>query len=164
MLTKYPDQPTPTVAAPIAQRLRRWSGEPITVALLGLVAVMAGVHVARRPDPPTLVDRADTQRLFARVRELRRVEPMRVMFIAPRILTLETDVPAMGNLYVRDSVLLAELHRGRITHVAVGAFGFPNVLRDSLAAAVARHPDRFRAEVADSGFTLWRVLDDRTGR
>jgi hypothetical protein len=120
------------------------------------------VRVSGRSDPPTLLDRADTQRVFAKLRDMHRTAPIRVMFAAPRILTLETGVPAMGTLQVPERVLFAELRRTRITHIVLGSFGFPPQLTDSLTAAIGRNPERFRAEETDRAYTLWRVLPEGT--
>jgi hypothetical protein len=90
--------------------------------VLGFVAVVttsAAIHIARKPARWSLIGDPDTMALFDWVRDTRATAEMRVVFTNPRVLTLETSVPAMGIPFGDDEDVVAELDRKQITHVVV---------------------------------------------
>jgi hypothetical protein len=127
---------------------------PLVVAVVLVMGAFA-VSVAR-PAPPALPTHADAQALFIALRNSAEMRDSRVYFVNPRVLTLETGVPAMPFLGVSEERLLAELRANRITHVISGDFGAGREAERILAATITRHPALFEPSYQNGSFRLYR--------
>ena len=131
----------------------------VTARALTVAVLAAALYTdLRRPRPASLVGRPDTEALFAWLRETSRSSPMRVVFTNPRVLTLETGVPAMGNV-MRSAPghVLAYDERG-ITHVIAEPDPRSDCLQRFANAAIAAYPARFALAYENQGFRVYRVL------
>jgi len=115
---------------------------------------------ASRPQPRTLLGHPDTGTLFETIRVAGRREPMRVMFINPRVLTWETGVPAMALIARPASAVLDEIANREISHVIAGDLGQRSTGSDTLRALVRLHPSRFRVEYENPSFIVYRVTNN----
>jgi hypothetical protein len=141
------------------------------LAFAALATVSSAAQLARKPPRPSLLGDPDTMALFDWVRTTGHAADMRVVFTNPRVLTLETDVPAMGIPVGAETAVLAELDLKGITHVVVPRHPNRRGERD-LRAVVGDRPSQFpavfsnathdvrrflaRPQTADSGSTLAR--------
>ncbi len=91
----------------------------LILAFVAAVTIGAAVQLARTPARPALLDDADTVALFEWVRSTGDTTNIRVVFTNPRVLTLETNVPAMGIPFGDAEAVIAEFDRQHITHVVV---------------------------------------------
>jgi hypothetical protein len=91
----------------------------LVLAMVAAMMVGSAVRLARQPARPSLLGDPDSMALFDWVRATSDTAKMRVVFTNPRVLTLETDVPAMGIPFGEANDVIAELDRQRITHVVV---------------------------------------------
>lgn len=91
----------------------------MVVAFVAVVSVSSAIHIALRPARWSLIGDPDTVALFDWMRATRDTTDMRVVFTNPRVLTLETNVPAMGIPFGNSDAVVAEFDRQRITHVVV---------------------------------------------
>ncbi len=129
-----------------------------TVATLSLV--LAGTVVWRDRSSEVVAGfeaHADAKELMEYARQsVARGESPRFLFANPRVLTLETGVPAMGLVTAKPSVVMRELIRLRITHVVVGAFrdgcGLESVIRTRQA-----YPASFEAAARFGRFEVVRL-------
>jgi hypothetical protein len=91
----------------------------VVLSLVFLLTIGASIQVARRPVRWSFYGDQDTMVLFDWARTARDSSDMRIVFTNPRVLTLETGVPAMGIPAGDVDAVLAEMDRQRITHVVV---------------------------------------------
>ena len=99
--------------------------------------------------------------LFDRLRETNQREPIRVVYSNPRVLTLETRVPAMAFLFETPSRHLAALHDRRITHL-VWPTATPTDCRGRLGHELPQiFPDRFSLEYENSQYRIYRLINKR---
>ena len=114
-----------------------------------------------RPEPRSLLGEPDVKSLFARIIELREKEPARISFANPRVLTLETRVPAMMLIGPPPDRFVEELRARSISHVVVGDLGLNPRLLARVQKAIAEHPEHFAEEYRNPSFRLYRFLPDR---
>lgn len=90
-------------------------------AVLGGAALLIGatVQLLLRPARYSLTDDPDTIALFQWLQATRDTTDLRVVFTNPRVLTLETNVPAMGIPFGTPDEVVAELIKKEITHVVI---------------------------------------------
>jgi hypothetical protein len=131
------------------------------IALAVAVALLAGARDLLRAHPDTLLGRPEVRAVIALLRDERSTQdpsrPARAVFMNPRVMALESDVPSMGLPRLPPAALLAELDRGRITHVIVGDLGMFPRQHAALAAAVAAYPRRFELIYENATFQVYRV-------
>lgn len=141
-------------------RYVRWYPRPEVPVAAALMLVMIGA-LARElaVKAPLSLDRLpDAESLFAWMRTRNEEQPMRVMFMNPRVLSLETRVPAMGALAVAPHVQLRAIREREITHI-VWQNAETTVCRARLLNALPRvYPARFGLEYQNSTFRVYRVL------
>jgi hypothetical protein len=104
------------LAAP-AMRAASAMPSAAAAALLAVVALGALRVELARPRPPSLLGAPDAEALFAWLRQARAREPLRVVFDNPRVLALETGVPAMGHVRRSPPGHLVAYADAAITHV-----------------------------------------------
>ncbi len=148
--------------APRALRLA--AGAPLVGVLL--VALLTN---ARAAPPPSFVRHADAQALFAwLIQRSRAGSPdasMRVAFHNPRVLTLETRVPAMGLVARTPPGQMAALSEARATHVVWQEHSYGQDGRPSPTPCVQRaanrlpdlYPEHFTLEYRNPTFRVYRV-------
>ena len=111
----------------------------------------------RRAPPASGLASPDAVALFAWVREAEGHAPMRVVFNNPRVLTLETGAPAMGNVRRTAPGHLAAYVERRITHLIVQRDDSECLPR--IAARVPNlFPGRFVLEYENSTYRVYRIM------
>jgi hypothetical protein len=126
-------------------------------AVIAPIVLMASWQLARRPEPPSLLGRADVHDLFSFVQDSLRPRGARVLFMNPRVLTLETGVPAMSTFWApTPERTIAELERARITHVISGDLGVHPRQQRALDSAIVQYRSRFSPVRRNTGFTIYR--------
>ncbi len=114
----------------------------VALALAGAVTFATAVQLIQRPARPALLGNPDTRELFDWMRQTADTSDIRVVFSNPRVLTLETRVPAMGIPSGDVSAVLAEFDRKHITHVVVARR--PVSLRErNFSAFISGRPQHF---------------------
>lgn len=128
------------------------------IAILAVVATAALVTELRRPSPETLVGSQAGEALFTWLREAQRSSPIRVVFYNPRVLTLETGVPSMGNVERSASGQMKVFAEQRITHLIAregDVSDRPQLVANSLPG---RFPDRFALVYQNAGYRVYQIL------
>jgi len=148
-------------------RLTRRALAPSRALGLALAAVTAVVvaTLAREltaPRPTVLMEVPGVRPIFTRLRAARDTGTVRAVFMNPRVLTLETGVPAMGFFIASPDSTLAEFRAKGITHVVVGDVDTDPLHAPSVAAAVATRPQAFRQLFAAGPFTLYAFDSTRS--
>ena len=143
----------------VASWVPRWSGParrlvPWAAVLLAGCPVLNGLRGHNRQP---LLSRGDVQELFQWIGREKQRGLMRMMFISPRVLTLETGVPAMGYFRAPPDQVISELERTRITHVIVGDAGIEHPPIDGLMTVLTARADAFERQFSNAGFTVYRV-------
>lgn len=144
-----------------------WVGErvlrqPLAVrvgtAALVLIVASAGLRTALAPPQAILAEYPGIQPLFAWIRDLGQREPVRVMFVNPRVLTLETGVPAMAVIWTQPAdVVLQEVDARRITHVVMGDPAEGEAYLQGVERLLESAPERFTLEYRNPSFAVYRV-------
>jgi hypothetical protein len=91
----------------------------VTVAFIGAVIVAGTVREARRSPPPSLLGNPDMAAVITWIRDHPERPTMRALFYNPRVLTLETGVPAMGVPALPPEEILREAASYRVTYLVV---------------------------------------------
>lgn len=139
----------------------------VAAAPVVLVLLLTLKADARRTAPPSLVRHADAIALFDWLQERRDSgDTLRVAFNNPRVLTLESGVPAMGLAPRTPPGQLAVMLDGRITHLVVQRAGVGPTENRGPAPCVQRtanelpalFPSRFTREYANNTFEVYRLL------
>ncbi|MEQ1910413.1 MAG: hypothetical protein ABMA15_16445 [Vicinamibacterales bacterium] len=146
----------------VLQSLQRfWPSLPargVAVAILAVVATAALGTEMTRARPDTLVGTPDGEALFSWLRDAQRATPIRVVVFNPRVVTLETGVPSMGNLERSARGQMRAFADEGITHLIrqLGAVSDrPQQVANSLPE---RYPDRFALAYQNSRFQVYHVL------
>jgi hypothetical protein len=126
--------------APVAARP---SFPKFVLGFLGLVTVGAAWNLSRMPARPSLFSDPNTVSLFDWLRTTSDSTRMRVVFTNPRVLTLETDIPAMGIPFGDPPEVVAELDRKGITHVIVPRDHITRNSERNLISVVGAKPEFF---------------------
>ena len=124
-----------------------------TAVVIGVLNVVWTERLAARE--PTLTDREDVQALFQALTRIAAQEPIRVAFVRPQVLALETSIPSMTTFGASPQVVAEELDRRCITHVVLGDLGLPP--GDAAFRELVRlQPDAFRLEYRNPSFEVHR--------
>jgi hypothetical protein len=116
----------------------------MALVCIAAVTIASAVRLTSIPPRRSLVRDPDTIALFAWFRVTDDTTNMRVVFTNPRVLTLETDVPAMAIPASGDaSAVLAEFDRKGITHVVVPRLYFTRRSEQRLVAIVSERRANF---------------------
>ena len=140
---------------------RTWQpdrGARVAFATVASLVALALITHRRQPPPPTLLDRPDVRQLLAYLRERRAREPLRMVFVNPRVLTWETGIPAMPPFYGGPDTIVAELRRKYISHVVDHNLAERSLGTLSLRQAIAARPDDFALEYRNPTFTVYRFV------
>jgi hypothetical protein len=142
----------------------RWKGERATRLVFAsflIIALASATRMAFQAPPRTLLGEPDVQSLFVWARETAAREPTRVVFMNPRVLTLETGVAAMGPVFAAPDRVLVELSDKKITHAIIGDLELPSLAHAAVAAAVRDRPEKFELVYQNRSFRVYRVLSSR---
>ena len=147
-----------TAASRTLSRYVPWyprSAAPVAVALAIVMLSVLPKEMTLRPTPS--FDRLpDAKSLYAWMRAEHAHRPMRAMFVNPRVLTMETDVPSMGALVVPPHVQIQALRELRITHV-VWQSAETNNCRAKLLNSLPRiYPNHFALVYQNATFRVYR--------
>ena len=143
----------------LAQRVKWLPSSPLpSVGVLVLLAIAALWREVRLPAPEAIDHQPEARALHAWLRERHPRTPMRVLYSNPRVLTLETRVPAMAALIVPPSKQLQAMSEERITHLV-----WQPVMQTDCRARLANalpteFPDRFALEYSNSKWRVYRLL------
>ena len=138
------------------------SARPIVVVMLGVVATAALYTDINRPRPETFIGAPNAEALFAWLRHTSRVTPLRVVFYNPRVVALETGVPAMGILNRTPREHLVAFADQRITHVICESGEKSSGQQPVTNSLPGLFPDRFSLAYENPEFRVYRVLPDQT--
>ena len=147
--------------AQVAHRLRRrgWRLNPAVVAF-AVVAALSAAAMARqlrRPEPPSFVGRADVKELFSWMTRANAQDSMRFVFTNPRVLSLETGIPAMAEFSSDSAEFMQEIRRAHITHIVLGSLGTRQYPDSVMRVNLARFPGNFTRVYANDSFDVYRV-------
>ncbi|MGL4514605.1 MAG: hypothetical protein ACRCT8_16070 [Lacipirellulaceae bacterium] len=150
-------------SAPVSSA-NRWHGVPVALASCAL-AIGLVAQGARQPEPLVVADHPEVRLALAFAESLAAkpdARSPRVLFFRPRILTLKTGVPAMGNFVASPADSIAELTRLGITHVFVGNLGVIDSGEGaSIARAVEANPAEFEPVFEGDAFRCYRFRGAR---
>src|SRR4029453_179645 len=123
-------------------------------AIIGVLNVTWAERPATRA--PSLATRPDVQALFRELMRLAAQEPMRVAFVRPQILALETRIPSMPTFPPAPPGGVDPIDRKCITHVVLGDLGLAPRADSAFREAVRLQPGGFRQEYQNQSFTTYR--------
>jgi hypothetical protein len=132
-----------------------------TRVLVGGASLLVGVATVvalAKPAPPALLEQPGVRDLFTWLRTVGGADSMRVVFAAPRVLTLETGVPAMGAFIAPPARAFREFERVGITHVIVGDAHMDRPSVRHLDSLVHEHADAFAVVYRNEAFAVYRLL------
>jgi MFS family permease len=133
------------------------AGRVSAVAVFLLCVASVGVQL-RTPRPPTLHGDPKATEVFSYFSELGSRTSVRAIFENPRVLTLETGVPAMGVPFGAERRLIAELQLQRITHVVVrSGIGKGFFTDGDLKRLIGAHPLEFPVLFENGTFSVHAV-------
>lgn len=140
---------------------RRWPVVPasrLALVTLGVVAVSALYSESLRPPPKALVGTADAEALFAWLRQTKTTMPMRIAFTNPRVVTLETGVPGMGNVGRKAAGHLLAYAERDITHLIWQPDERSDCRQRIANTLPSLYPNRFELSYGNPSFRVYRVL------
>jgi hypothetical protein len=129
-----------------------------TAAVAVVLVTSAAMRLALRPTRYSLTGDPDTEALFQWVSATSDTAQMRVVFTNPRVLTLDTGVPAMGIPFGSPEEIIAEFQQKRITHVVVPLRHATIRVERALARIVADRPSQFAPAFANGTHDVRRFI------
>ena len=129
----------------------------VLATAVALLVVAAAWRLMRLPPRRSLIGDPDTIALFDWARTTGDTADVRVVFTNPRVLTLETEVPAMGIPFGSRDAVIAELERKRITHVVV-SLQPRRPVEDSLRTLVSARSSRFTSVFRNGSYDVEKFL------
>ncbi len=132
-------------------------GTRVPAMICGVVMVLALVRTGLAPRPFNIVDTPDARDLYAFLKAETATRPARAIFSNPRVLTLESGVPAMGVPDRTTSGQVMVIDAERITHLVWLADALGRCAQRILNAAVTRYPERFELAHSSATFRVYRV-------
>jgi hypothetical protein len=132
----------------------------VTVLLAVAIALPSTSRLATAPPEPDMIERSDVRQLFAHMERRASEHEVRATFFNPRVLTWQTDIPAMGIFDAPPDEVLSELCSKGITHVILGDVRPVEGKDLAFRATVETFRDSFTLELSNGSFEVWRL--DRT--
>jgi hypothetical protein len=129
-----------------------------SVALFVCVALGALVRLSAASRPTSILAGADARALFEWLHDRAAKEPVRAIFSNPRVLALNTGVPAMPVVPRSPPGQLVAMAEHHITHLVWQRVDASSCLQRILDAVPVRYPDRFALEYSNRGFRVYRIL------
>jgi len=147
-------------ARSVLGRLRLEERLRTRVLIVGVSFLVGGATMVAlgQPAPPALLEQPGVRDLFTWLRTVRGADSMRVVFAAPRVLTLETGVPAMAAFIATPERTFREFERVGITHVIVGDASMDRPTVRRLGLLVHEKRDAFTVVYQNEGFAVYRLL------
>lgn len=132
--------------------------EPGVVAVAASLVLAGGaiVNFSSGEWAGAFATRPEVRDLFSVLRRLDAEQPMRASFSRPRILALETGIPAMPPILQPAPKIEAELQRLCITHLVIGSLGLRPPFDRASEKMVELAPDHFQAVYANQAFSVYR--------
>lgn len=129
----------------------------LPVAFLA-VAILLGAlwQQWREPAPPTRLASNGATTLFAWLRAQHARTPLRVVYENPRVVTLESGVPAMGDVARSPNGHLAAYREMGITHLIVDRDGDGDCLQRIANHLPVSHPEQFALAYENEVFRVYR--------
>lgn len=148
-----------TVSRSIARYVRWYPRPPVPVAIALALVMLSSLRAELAVSAPLSLDRLpDAGQLFSWMRDRNAKQPMRAMFVNPRVLTIETGVAAMGALALRPHMQLHALREREISHI-VWQDAETNNCRARLLNSLPRiYPSHFALEYQNATFRVYRLL------
>lgn len=143
---------------PAGAKWRAAVGQAVIVALL---CAGASVNQAMQPRRQGLTDDPDTAEVFGLLRRLNDDSPVRAMFTNPRVLTLETGVPAMGLPFGTTDRVLREIRSKRLTHVILQTRDTARVSESAMLRLVRERGALFPEIFRNDTYTVREVAKER---
>jgi hypothetical protein len=131
---------------------------PATLAICAAIALGAVRHSLSEPRPYSIVGTPDADTVYAWMAAQHQSSPMRLMFTNPRVVTLETRVPAMGIPPRTTPGLLVAIEERRITHLLTEPDSVSGCLQRLANALPREFPKRFQRVYANRSFEVYRVV------
>lgn len=128
-----------------------------SLALVAVLTLTSTWELVRRAPRESLLGNPDTVALFNWMRATADTSNIRVVFTNPRVLTLETDIPAMGIPLSDEERVISELERQRITHVVVQVHPTRQAERD-IKELVSKHPEQFPPVFSNASHDVRRFI------
>jgi hypothetical protein len=125
---------------------------------MGLLIVWAVLTNLGKPSYPAFTENRGFVDVVQWVRSESQVAPLRVAFFSPRVLTLETGVPAMPWFSRSPEVTIAELRQHSITHVIIGDFGVAARGWKSMEETIRSRPTEFELVHRGEDFSVYRFI------
>jgi len=149
-----------TVWRSAVTRMGRPSLAPVlTTATFALIAIGSLAREMRVPAPPSDHRQPERLALFDWLRQKHQRERIRVVYSNPRVLTLETRVPAMPAIFARPSHHLSAMYDRKITHM-VWPKTTPTECRARLLHELpALFPDRFVLDYENALYRVYRLVN-----
>ncbi|MEW5915140.1 MAG: hypothetical protein AB1762_01990 [Gemmatimonadota bacterium] len=147
-----------TAASRFVARHVAWYRRPASVAagILVLILVLGAWQESRVTPPRPLYALPKAHELFAWIKEENARAPMRAIFVNPRLLALETGVPAMGALGASPAMQLDAMRERRISHVVTQLEDVTTCRARLLNAMPRFFPDNFVLEFRNGTFEVYR--------
>ncbi|MGH7694778.1 MAG: hypothetical protein ACRENH_07345 [Gemmatimonadaceae bacterium] len=149
-----------TAASRVLSRYVRWYPRPgVPVAIVLALVMLGSLRAELGVSAPLSLDRLpDAKLLFAWMRDRNDKQPMRAMFVNPRVLAMETGVASMSALPLRPHLQLHALREREISHI-VWQNAETNNCRARLLNSLPRiYPKHFVLEYQNPTFRVYRFL------
>jgi hypothetical protein len=142
----------------LAQRVAWFPRSPLpSVGALAAIAIAGFLQEFSQPTPEAINYQPEARALQAWLREAQQRAPMRLLYSNPRVLTLETRVPAMPALIVPPNKQLQAMREEGITHL-IWRTVKESDCRTLLANALpTEFPDRFTLEYSNAKWRVYRL-------
>ncbi len=143
----------------VQARLSERAGRVGAAVCVSAVLLSATVMAMQHPAPRAFAGDPAAEELFAWLRATNAQAPMRLAIDNPRVLSLETHIPAMGIPRLDSPEQLAAMDEERITHFIAEdteeATGYPQRLANTLPE---KYPDRFVCMRKVGRYGVYRLL------
>lgn len=149
-----------TAANRVVSRYLRWYPRTaLPVAIVLALAMLGSLRAERAVSAPlSMVRLPDAKLLFAWMRDRNDKQPMRAMFVNPRVLTMETGVASMGALALRPHLQLHALREREISHIVWQSAETSNCRARLLNSLPRIYPSHFALEYQNATFRVYRLL------
>ncbi len=134
------------------------TAQMVTVALGVVIVVGAIRNGLSAPRPFSIVGTRDAEEAYAWLSQRQREAPSRLMFHNPRVVTLETRMPAMGLTPRNAPGQLVAIDERRISYVMTQPDSVSECLQRIVNRLPASYPDRFTLAYENPTFRIYQVL------
>jgi hypothetical protein len=128
------------------------------LAVCAAIAVGAVNNGLSASPPFSIVGTRDADEVYAWLSARQRESPMRLMFHNPRVVTLETRVPAMGLTSRNTPGQLVAIDENRISYLMTQPDSLSECLQRQANQLPAQFPDRFALAYSNPTFRVYQVV------